>query len=305
MVNDTSNLKARIDAGTQILVAQISPPKSGDGALVRERARLYAGKVDALGVSDNREGAAMSALAAASLVLNECVEPILHVVTRDCNRIALVSECLGAQALGIRNILCTTGSHQTLGPARSAKNVFDLDSTQLLQTYANLATDGSLVGEERFEGAGPFCLGAAISQHADPMEMQTIRLAKKVEAGASFVITQPVFDLDRFEAFWAEVTTRGLHKKVAILAGIRPLTNAEVAKNCAASRPSPRIPQTTLARLSSKTSDAEQQMKGVAIAVETVKRLSQAPGLRGFAIESDGNDEAVLSLIEQSELGIA
>jgi methylenetetrahydrofolate reductase (NADPH) len=305
MVIETSELQARIDSGKQILLAELSPPKSADGIRLRERARLYAGTVHALGVSDNRDGVAMSALAAASLVKQEGVEPILHVVTRDRNRIALVSEGLGAQALGINNILCTTGTHQTLGPARSAKGVFDIDSTQLLHAYANLAVDGSLVGEEPFDKSGPFCLGAAISQHADPVELQVIRLAKKIEAGAKFVITQPVFDIDRFEAFWSDVVSRGCHEKVAILAGIRPLMNADDAETCAATRPSPKIPDVVLERLTARASVAEQQAEGVAIAVETIERLAQVSGLRGFAIEGSGNDEAALEVIAQSGLGVA
>ena len=305
MANKTSDLQVRIDSGQQILIAELSPPKSGDPAGVQERARLYAGKVHALGVSDNRDGASMSALAAASLVTQEGVESILHVVTRDRNRIALVSECLGAQALGIHNILCTTGTHQTLGPARMAKNVFDLDSVQLLKAYANLANDGSFVGEERFAGAGPFCLGAAISQHADPFEMQMMRLAKKVEAGAQFVITQPVFDLDRFETFWSAVTSRGFHEKVAILAGIRLLNSADLARAYAESRPRPKIPAAVLERISARSDAKAQHAEGIAIAVETIQRLVETPGLRGFEIRADGDDEAVLSVIEQAGLGVA
>jgi methylenetetrahydrofolate reductase (NADPH) len=304
MANETSELQARIDSGKRILVAELSPPKNGNGDHVRERARLYAEKVHALGVSDNRDGAAMSALAAASLAQQEGVEAILHVVTRDRNRMALVSECLGAQALGIRNILCTTGTHQTLGPARSAKSVFDIDSIQLLQAYANLANDASLVGEACYAGAGPYCLGAAISQHADPVEMQMMRLAKKVEAGARFVITQPVFDIERFDAFWHEVVNHGLHEKVAVLAGVSPLTDAHAAEAYAAARPSPKIPTAVLQRLSAKPDPSQQQTEGVAIAVETIEHLSAIAGLRGFAIRSDGSDEAVLAVLGQAGLGV-
>ena len=302
-MNEKSELQARIESGEQLLIAELSPPKSGNPDLVRQRAQLYAGKVHALGVSDNRDGAAMSALAAASIVASEGVEPILHVVTRDRNRIALVSECLGAQALGVHNILCTTGTHHTLGPARAAKNVFDLDSVQLLQTYANLTTDGSVVGEERFEGAGPFCLGAVATPYADPPEMQMMRLAKKIAAGAQFLITQPIFDVERFEAFWGEVTQRGFHEKVAILAGIRVLSDSNTTKIYAESRPSPNIPEPLLARMSAKTEAEPQLAEGKAIAVETIQRLSQLPGLRGFEIDGDGNDEAVLSVIDSSGLG--
>ena len=302
-MNEKSDLQALIEAGKQILVAELSPPKSGDPKSVQQRAKLYAGKVHALGVSDNKDGAAMSALAAASLVASEGVEPILHVVTRDRNRIALVSECLGAQALGIHNILCTTGTHQTLGPARSAKNVFDLDSVQLLQTYANLAENGSIVGEERFEGAGPFCLGAVATPYADPPEMQIMRVAKKIEAGAQFLITQPIFDIERFETFWSEVTKRGFQEKVAVLAGIRLLGDAAGAKAYAESRPFPKIPHNLLDRLSAMSDGQAQQAEGVAIAVETIQHLSGLPGLRGFAIDGEGNDDSVLSVLDHSGLG--
>ena len=141
---ERTNLRERIESGKSILIAEVSPPASDDAAAVRAVADRYAGKVHALGVSDNRDRVCMSALAAASLVASGGVEPILHIVTRDRNRIALISECLGAQALGIRNILCTTGTHQTLGQFRAARNVFDIDSIQLLQTYARLGEDGIL-----------------------------------------------------------------------------------------------------------------------------------------------------------------
>ena len=152
MSKQATGLQERIASGKAILLAEISPPRGADPAPVRAAAKRYAGKVHALGVSDNRDRVAMSALAAASLVAAEGVEPILHVTTRDRNRIALVSEALGAQALGIRNLLCTSGTHQTLGRFRAARNVFDIDSVQLLQTYAGLASDGAAGGRKRIRG---------------------------------------------------------------------------------------------------------------------------------------------------------
>ena len=126
-----SSFQERLAATTPVLVAEMSPPQGADPAPVRAMAKRFMGKVHALGISDNRDSVRMAALAAASLVAGEGVEPILHVTTRDRNRIALVSEALGAQALGIRNLLCTSGTHQTLGRFRAAKNVYDIDSVQL------------------------------------------------------------------------------------------------------------------------------------------------------------------------------
>jgi methylenetetrahydrofolate reductase (NADPH) len=286
-----------------ILVVEMSPPKSVDPASVHFTARSYVGKVHALGISDNRDGVCMSAVAAASMVMAEGVEPILHVTTRDRNRIALVSDCLGAQALGIGNLLCTTGTHQMLGGSRNAKNVFDVDSIQLLGLYGGLARDGSLVGQDRFEGAGALCLGATASPYADPLEMQVIRLAKAVAAGASFVITQPVFDVERFEKWWSEVSRRGLHEKVAILAGIQLLADAEAAKAQAARRPSPMIPDGVLQRISAKSDKKSQRAAGIEIALETVSRLSALKGLRGFEVRVDGDADLAIEFIGKSGLG--
>ncbi|MHC4402988.1 MAG: methylenetetrahydrofolate reductase [Planctomycetota bacterium] len=298
-----TDLHRRIESNQRIVIAEISPPPSGNPTPVADRAKRYAGKVHALGVSDNRDRVCMSALAAASLVAAEGVEPILHVVTRDRNRIALVSEYLGAQALGIRNLLCTTGTHQTLIRPRAAKNVFDVDSVQLLQVYSNLANDGRAVGEEAIDGAAPACLGGVATPYADPLEMQLLRLSKKVAAGAHFLVTQPVFDLDRFEAWWKEVLKRGVHRQVAVLAGVCVLTSAEQAKTRADKRPDPIVPDGVLGRLVSQADPSAQRAEGIAVAVETVKRLAGLDGLRGFSI-SGGDDAAAVEVMQQSGLEV-
>ena len=301
MTEQKTKLQQQIESGGRILLAEISPPPSGDAAAVRETARRYVGKVDALGISDNRDRTRMSALAAASLVLAEGVEPILHVVTRDRNRIALVSDCLGAAALGIRNILCTSGTHQTLGEFKTAKCVFDVDSVQLLQIYSGLGTEDSGNGLG-VKGGISLTLGGTAAPFADPMELQVMRLAKKAAAGAGFLITQPVFDIDRFQAWFKQVTDRGIQKQTAVVAGIEVLTDAEKAQAHATSRPSPMIPEKVLARLTSD--QANQRAAGIDIAVETIKTLQSLEGLRGFEISGE-DDDAVLEVIEKSGLGSA
>lgn len=297
-----SSFQERIASGKRLLVAEISPPQGADSAPVRETARRFAGKVHALGVSDNREMVRMAALAAAALVAGEGIEPILHVTTRDRNRIALISEALGAQALGIRNVLCTSGSHQTLGRFRAAKNVYDIDSVQLVRAYAQLAADGSLVNEKAIEGAGPFCLGAVASPDADPLALQISRLAKKVQAGAAFLITQPIYDLERFHTWWKAVTERGIHEKVAILAGIEALPQDELTKASEGRRSLSRIPQATLHRVSSAPSPAGQRSAAIEVALETIKQLATVPGLRGFGICCDGDSDAALEILDRSGL---
>lgn len=303
MSKPVTSLQERIASGKPLLIAEISPPRSADPAPVREIAKRCVGKVHALGISDNRDRVSMAALAAASIVAGEGVEPILHVTTRDRNRIALVSEALGAQALGIRNLLCTSGSHQTLGRFREAKNVYDVDSLQLLQIYANLAGQCGPLGEDGIAGTGPFCLGGVASPDADPLELQVSRLLKKSAAGAAFLITQPIFDLERFDAWWKEVTRRGIHEKVAIVAGIQPLGQEELAAAKEGKRCLYRIPAATIDRVAAKGDAASQRAAAIEIAVETIGKLSGCKGLRGFGVCGDGDSDAALTIIEKSGLG--
>jgi methylenetetrahydrofolate reductase (NADPH) len=302
MSQATSTLQQRIASGKPLLVAEVSPPQSPNAGALRDAAKRLSGKVHAIGVSDNRHRVAMSALAAASIIAGEGIEPILHVTTRDRNRIALVAEGIGAQVLGIYNVLCTSGSHQTLGRFRASKNVYDLDSIQLLQTYSRLASDGAIVGESGIEGAGPFCLGGVASPDADPLELQVSRLAKKAAAGAAFLITQPVYDLERFDVWWEEVTRRGIHEKVAILAGIQPLTEEIAAEAGNGKRHPYQIPDAVAQRVASASGPAR-RTAAVELALETIKRLSTLKGLRGFEISGDGDPGLAAEIIEKSGLG--
>jgi methylenetetrahydrofolate reductase (NADPH) len=288
MTESESRFQAGLRSGEPLLVVEITPSKSADPAPVRASAKRFAGKVHAVGVGDNRHGVCMSALAAAAILAAEGVEPIMHMVTRDRNRMALLACCLGAEALGVRNILCTSGTHQTLGICPSAKNVYDIDSVQLI---ADLAKQGDSL-----------CIGGAAAPFADPQEMQLIKTAKKAAAGAQFLITQPVFDVARFNAWWDAAAARGIQEKTAILAGIQPLLNAEEAAAFAAARPTPSVPQAMLDRLAAAGSREAQRAAGIDMAVETIKQLSSLKGLRGFQIYADGDEDAVLEVIQKSGL---
>jgi methylenetetrahydrofolate reductase (NADPH) len=302
MSQTVTRLAQRIASGKPLVIVETAPPPGADPAPLREAAKCYAGKVDALALSDNRDRVSMSALAAAAIVAGEGLEPILHVTTRDRNRIALVSEALGACALGIRNVLCTSGTHQTLGPFRAARNVYDIDAIQLLQAYSGLAEDGSLVGHAGFEGLAAFCLGAAASPAADPLELQLSRLQKKITAGAAFLVTQPIWDLERFDAWWSEVTRRGLQQQVAILAAVRPLAEEDLAGPCQGKPPSERIPQAVIGRVASADGPAARRAAALDLALDTIKRLSGLAGLRGWSLSADGDPHAVLEILDKSGL---
>jgi methylenetetrahydrofolate reductase (NADPH) len=287
-------LKKRIEAGEQLVIAELIPPRDATPDSIRAQAAALKGKVHAVGLADNRDGVGMSAIAAAALISQEGIEPIVHMVTRDRNRIALESDFLGARALGVSNILCTTGTHQTLGTFKSAKNVFDVDSVQLLRLFSSHAA---------FNGAT--CLGATASPFAEPVELQIMRLVKKVAVGAAFVITQPIFDLELFSKWWDEVKRRGLHEKTAFIAGIRPLLRRNTAAAYANGRPNPRIPTALLARIAGAADDDTARREGIAQAVATIQKLKSTVGIRGFEICAGDDIDAASEIIRRAGLGMS
>jgi 5,10-methylenetetrahydrofolate reductase len=286
MKEQFSKLRESLRAGKRVILAELKPPAGSDSAVIRKLVKGYAGSVSALGISDNREEIRVSALAASALAVEEGVEPILHMTTRDRNRIALISDCLGASALGIRNFLCTGGTHQSLGKFGNAKNVYDIDPVQFMELIA--ARSGL-----------DACVGGVANPFADPMELQLVLTAKKISAGAKFLITQPVFDTRRFDAWWAKVTEAGLEKKAAFIAGVRVLCSLEEAETLAAERPLPVLPQGLRERLEAKKGAVAQRAEGIAVALETVKHLSSLKGLMGFEISSEGDDGAALEAIKR------
>jgi methylenetetrahydrofolate reductase (NADPH) len=280
-----SGLQEMLGAGKPVILAEIKPPNGAGPDTIRALVKSYSGRVTALGISDNRDEIRVSALAAAALAASEGVEPILHMTTRDRNRIGLVSDCLGAAALGIRNILCTGGTHQTLGTFKNAKGVYDVDPVQLMQMIA-----------DRSSGIQA-CIGGVANPFADPVELQLMLIQKKIAAGAEFLITQPVFDFEKFSAWWKKITEAGLDKKTAFIAGVRALCSADEARGCAEERPSPAIPAGVVERLDAKKGKASQRDEGVKMALETIERLSSLKGLRGFEISCESDNDAALETI--------
>jgi len=293
MPQEKITLRQRIQSGKRIILSEIAPPADANAAYVKDLAKELAGKVHAVGISDNRNAIRMSALAAASIAVGEGVETILHMATRDKNRAALVSDCLGAHALGIYNILCTSGTHQSLLPFSTVKNVYDIDATVLLQSCKEIEKEKKL--------QQPFCLGAVVSPFADPVELQLVRMAQKIHVGSCFVITQPVFDRERFTAWCENVVSRHLHEKAACIAGIRVLTDVRRAKEFAASRPLPMVPDSVIGRLE-KSKDARKE--GIALACETVDGVLSTEGIRGVEIVCEEDQSAAIEVLQhvKSEL---
>jgi methylenetetrahydrofolate reductase (NADPH) len=293
MSNNISRLQAKLQANKKIILSEMKPDSSGSPAKLREICKRYDSHVDALGIADNRDEITTSALASASLSLAEGVEPILHITTRDRNRIALISEVLGARALGLYNLLITSGTHQTLGSYAEAKNVHDIDVVQFLSAISGRDTE-----RDAEDDAAPFFAGAVTDPYADPIDMQIIQIEKKIAAGAKFLITKPIFDLERFHAWWKKITERGIENKVAIIAGIKILSGYAEAEKLSASRPDPMLPKSVLSRLSSNTDKNMQKSEGKKIALETIKAVLAIDRIRGIEITSDCDQSSVLEIID-------
>ena len=262
-----------------IVCGELSPPQSCDADLIRKKTVHFKGLVDAVNITDNQTAIVrLSSIASAKILLEEHIEPIIQMTCRDRNRIAIQSDLLGAAALGIENVLCLTGDHQKFGNHPESKGVFDLDSIQLVATLARM-NEGFFLSGEEMKKKPHFTIGAAANPFADPFEMRLIRLYKKIMAGAQFIQTQPVFDLDLFQKWMDRVREMGLHEKIAILAGVMPVKSVKALIHMQKEVPGVRIDKQYIIRMEQAPDPKEE---GVRIAVETINSLKIIKGVRGI-----------------------
>ena len=227
-----------------VLRAEPMPRWSG------KRPPCLKGYVDAVNVTDNQTAIVrMSSIAACAHLVQMGMEPVMQMVTRDRNRIALQSDIMGAYSLGIRNMLCLSGDHQTFGSQPGAMNVFDIDSVHLIHTVKTMRDEGKDMSGFELNVAPKMFIGAAENPFADPFEYRVIRLAKKVAAGADFIQTQCVYDMERFKEWMKLARERGLTEKVHILAGVTPLKSARMAKYMATKVSGITIPEPIIKRM--------------------------------------------------------
>jgi len=272
-------LKEKIESNQFVLCGEIGPPQSCDGDVIRSKSKHFKGYVDAVNITDNQTAIArLSSIASAKILLDEGVEPIMQMTCRDRNRLAIQSDLLGAAALGIRNVLCLTGDHQKFGDHPEAKGVFDLDSIQLIATVATM-NRGFLLSGFEMKKAPAFLIGAAANPFAEPFEMRIIRLHKKIQAGAHFIQTQPVFDLKLFTRWMERVVELGLHEKTAILAGVLPVKSVKTLLWMKEKVPGVKIHDDYINRMN-HASDPEEE--GVTMAVEIIQTLRGIKGVRGI-----------------------
>ncbi len=297
-----SNLERALVEGRFVVTGELGPPKSADGESVRKKARLLKDHVVAANITDNPTGVVrMSSIACGFLALQEGVEPIVQMTCRDRNRMAIQSDLLGAAALDIKNVLCLTGDHPSLGNHPQSKPVFDLDSVQLTQMVRNMRDEKRFQCGEEMECEPRLFIGAVENPFGHPLQFRAIRLAKKVKAGADFIQTQLVYNVERFKQWMAEVVERGIHEQVYILAGVGPIKSAGAARFMRDKVPGMDVPDEIVRRMTG-VDRKEARKEGIKLCVEIIQQLCEIKGIAGVHIMALEWEEAVGEIVEAAGL---
>jgi methylenetetrahydrofolate reductase (NADPH) len=297
-----SKLEKILTAGHLAVTSECGPPRGSDPKVIEEKANLIKDYVDAINITDNQTSVTrMSSLAACIRLRLMGLEPVLQMVTRDRNRIALQSDILGAASFDIHNILCLSGDHQSFGDCPTGQNVHDIDSMQLLQTVRLMRDQGKFLGGDDIKRPPEMFVGAAANPFADPFEIRVPRLAKKIAAGAEFIQTQCIYNMEKFELWLKMAGDRGLLDKVYILAGVTPFKSAGMAKYMKNRVPGIEVPDELVKRMAD-TPKEKQPEEGVKICIEQIQHLKEVKGVRGFHIMAIEWEEMVPEIVEKSGL---
>ncbi len=297
-----SKLAKAIENGDFILTAEYLPIAGTDNSAIESAIASLGKHAVAVNVADNHYRVAMSSLAASVAVLKSGIEPVYQIVTRDRNRIALQSDLLGASYLGIQNVLCLSGYHQTLTGSPESANVYDIDSIQLVAAVKKMRDEGVLLDGTKIEGEFSMLIGAVANPYLTPLELNIIRLNKKIEAGSDFIQTQAVFGIEAFNQWLDAVVSEGITEKTAIIAGIMPLKSAAEAERLRDTYTDLHISDELIERLKAAGNEETQKKEGLAICAETIKKIKDMNGVRGIHILSGGKETIVPELIAVSGL---
>jgi methylenetetrahydrofolate reductase (NADPH) len=297
-----SKLEKILSQGYMAVTSECGPPRGSDPQAVLEKAELIKDHVDAINITDNQTAMTrLCSLASCAHLKISGYEPVLQMVTRDRNRIGLQSDLLGAASFDIHNVLCLSGDHQSFGDCASGQNVHDIDSMQLIQTVRHMRDEGRFLGGDEIKRPPQMFVGAAVNPFADPFEIRVPRLAKKIAAGAEFIQTQCIYNLDKFEKWMQLVRERGLHEKVYILAGFTPMKSAGMAKFMKKNVPGMDVPDEIVKRLAD-TAKEKQAEEGINICVEAIQRLKEVEGVKGFHIMAIEWEKMVPEIVERAGL---
>jgi len=301
-VKTKSNIERLLEQGKFVVTSECGPPRGADPEAIRKKGSLLKDVVDAVNVTDNQTSIVRMSSLSSCLILKEMgFDPIWQVVCRDRNRIAIQSDVLGAAALGINNILCLSGDHQSFGDHPKAKNVYDLDSIQLIHTVKTLRDDGKFLGGDEVKGKPSLFIGAAENPFGDPFEIRAMRLGKKVKVGCDFIQTQGIYNLEKFAKWMEMVRDRGLHEKCAILAGVIPLKSAGMASYMKKSVPGMDVPDALIERLKGVPKE-KQSEEGIKICVEMIQQIKEIKGVRGVHIMAIEWEQKVAEIAQAAGL---
>ena len=295
-----SNLERILESGQFAVTGECGPPKGSSPKVVQKKGELLKSCCDASNVTDNQTAIVrMSSLAGCVILQGIGLEPVLQMVVRDRNRLALQSDILGAVALGVGNILCLSGDHQKFGNHPTAKGVYDIDSMQFIRMVKTMRDEHRFINGEEISGDVPLYIGAAANPFADPFEFRVTRLAKKVNAGADFIQTQGIFDVARFAEWMKMVRDRGLHEKTHILAGLIPIKSVGMARYMRNNVSGLSVPKELLDRMAD-AKDAKEE--GVKICLETIEELKDIEGVHGIHIMAVAWEDIVPRIVEEAGL---
>ena len=303
-MNIISKLHQKILDGNFIVTGECGPPRGADAEIIKQKAELLKGCVNAVNVTDNQTAIVrMSSIAASVHLMNAGLEPVMQMVCRDRNRIAMQSDLLGAYSLGIRNILCLSGDHQNFGSQADALNVFDIDSINLIRMIRDMRELGRDMSAFKLKTAPQMLIGAAANPFADPFEYRVIRLAKKIEAGVDFIQTQCIYNMKRFKEWIRLAHEQGLTEKVAILGGVTPLKSAGMARYMQKKVAGMDLPDEIINRMEGVPKD-KAMAEGTKICLETIEELKELKGIRGIHIMAIEWEEKVRELVKGANLSI-
>ncbi len=295
-----SNLEKVLQGGYFAVTAEVGPPKGALATVIKRKGELLKLHCDALNVTDNQTAIVRMSSWSGCVLLKELgIDPVMQMVVRDRNRIAIQSDILGAVALGIRNVLCLSGDHQKFGNHPTAKGVYDIDSIQLIQTFKAMRDERKFLCGEEISGELPLFIGAVENPFADPFEYRVARLAKKVRAGADFIQTQAVFDVSKFIKWVEMVKDHGLDKQVHILAGIIPMKSVGMARYMRDNVSGISVPDEIVTRMEESKDSKEE---GVKIALEIIEQLKEIDGIHGIHIMAVAWEDIVPVIVERAGL---
>ena len=297
-----SILEKVLATGNLAVTSECGPPRGSIPEKIKEKGELLKGIVDAVNVTDNQTAMVRMSSFAASVFLKQAgLNPVLQMVTRDRNRLAMQADIIGAYSHGINTMLCLSGDHPHFGDHPMAASVHDIDSVQFIQMVKNMRDNGKFQGGADIENPPKMFIGAAANPFADPFELRVARLAKKIAAGVDFIQTQCIYNLDKFELWMEGVRSRGLHEKCYILAGITPMKSAGMARYMKNKVPGMDVPDDVVKRMAGVPKE-KQAEEGINICVESIQRLKEVKGVAGFHIMAIEWENKVPEIVERAGL---